>query len=301
MIANLLSSGRAVVSDSIPHKTLVSVAQMAKKKTETVVVTWRVKEALRRRLEAAAARNEVSVNNEITRRIEESFTRTGLAGLAENVDRLSTIYERARASDEMLGRYRDFAQKCLELARLNHDPKTKLTMLSLANAWLALAARASGGSPTSDDAALGLDDASAPAETDEEWQARLRASADELLENAERSDARSAHDLGAEPREWDTRSVARSAARSRPRARQPHNETDEQRQARLRATAEGYRRNAKRHEARGAHDKAAEAREYADELERDARAAPQGQARSVSDQEPELPMPRQKGRTRPVK
>src|SRR6516162_4850884 len=105
MIANLLSSGRAVVSDSIPHKTLVSVAQMAKKKTETVVVTWRVKEALRRRLEAAAARNEVSVNNEITRRIEESFTRTGLAGLAENVDRLSTIYERARASDEMLGRY----------------------------------------------------------------------------------------------------------------------------------------------------------------------------------------------------
>jgi hypothetical protein len=131
----------------------------------------------------------------------------------------------------------------------------------------------------------------APAETDEERQARLRASADELLKNAKcRNDARGARDLGAEPREWDTR--ARST-------REPSDETNEQRQARLRATAEGFRRNAKRHEARGAHDKAAEAREWADKLGRDARALTQEQAprqpRSVSDQEPELPMPRQKG------
>ena len=133
----------------------------------------------------------------------------------------------------------------------------------------------------------------APAETDEERQARLRASADELLKNAKfRNDARGARDLGAEPREWDTRAPSvpprRATARSRLLGRELlEPETDEQWQARLRATAEGFRRNAKRHEARGAHDKAAEARERADQLERE--------ARSVSDQEPELPMPRQKG------
>jgi hypothetical protein len=88
----------------------------------------------------------------------------------------------------------------------------------------------------------------------------------------------------------------RGTARSRlPWAREPDDETDEQRQARLRATAEGFRRNAKRHHARGAHDKAAQAREWADELERAPGALTQGQAphqpRSVSDQEPKLPIP----------
>ena len=56
---------------------------MVKKKTETVVVTWRVKEALRRRLEAAAAHNEVSVNNDSVfqterHRYSESYWRSRL-------------------------------------------------------------------------------------------------------------------------------------------------------------------------------------------------------------------------------
>jgi hypothetical protein len=61
---------------------------MAKKKTETVVVTWRVKEALRRRLESAATHNEISVNAEITRRIEESFSRESLVDLQDKVQKL---------------------------------------------------------------------------------------------------------------------------------------------------------------------------------------------------------------------
>jgi hypothetical protein len=271
--------------------------QMVKKKTETVVVTWRVKEALRRRLETAAAHNEVSVNNEITRRIEESFTRAELASVAESADRLSALYEQVRVSHEQMGRFRLNGEQCLKLSQRTHDPTAKLALLAMAEAWLSLATKHQRRT------ALDLDDAlapPAPAETNEQRQARLRALADELLEKAERSDARSAHDLGAEPREWDTRSVARSAARSMQRARGLPDETDEQRQARLRATAEGFRRNAKRHEARGAHDKTAQAREWADELERAATALNQGQApqqpRSVSDQEPELPMQRQKRR-----
>ena len=64
---------------------------MAKKKTETVVVTWRVKEALRRRLESAATHNEISVNAEITRRIEESFDRAGLINIRDQIEGLINI------------------------------------------------------------------------------------------------------------------------------------------------------------------------------------------------------------------
>src|SRR5262249_28318645 len=112
---------------------------MAKKKTETVVVTWRVKEALRRRLETAAAHNEVSVNNEITRRIEESCTGAELASFAESGDRLSALYERARVSEEQMGRFRVHAEECLKLARAANDPD-KLKLLNIAHAWLNLAA-----------------------------------------------------------------------------------------------------------------------------------------------------------------
>src|SRR5262249_4658625 len=98
---------------------------MAKKKTETVVVTWRVKEALRRMLEAAAAHNEVSVNNEITRRIEESFTRAELANFAESTERLSALYKQARASEERMERYRECAKQCIEMAQSANDPNSK--------------------------------------------------------------------------------------------------------------------------------------------------------------------------------
>ena len=63
----------------------------------------------------------------------------------------------------------------------------------------------------------------------------------------------------------------------------------------LRSTAEGYRRSAERHEARGAYDKAAQMmRELADKLERDVRELTLGQeSRSVPYEEAEAPMPRQ--------
>src|SRR5262249_451837 len=125
---------------------------MAKKKTETVVVTWRVKEALRRRLETAAAHNEVSVNAEITRRIEESFSRSELTGLTENVYRLCTLYERALVSEEVAGRFSDNAKKCLELAQPLNDPECKLILLEMANSWLRLAAQRA----APDDVDLGL-------------------------------------------------------------------------------------------------------------------------------------------------
>jgi hypothetical protein len=187
---------------------------MAKKKTETVVVTWRVKEALRRRLEVAAAHNEVSVNAEITRRMEESFTRAELASLTENVDRLSALYVHTRLLSKLVERNRLYAEKCLQLVRTFNDSESKLNLLNLAKGWLDLAAQKSASNPTSDDTALDLADAlapPAPAETDEERQTRLRALADDLRKNAERrSDARGAHDLAAEQREWDTRSIPSS-------------------------------------------------------------------------------------------
>jgi hypothetical protein len=112
-----------------------------RKKTETVMITWRAKEALRRRLEAAAKHNEVSVNAEITRRIEESFTRAEQASLTENVDRLfAGLFQRVRASSEAIEGYRKNAEECRQLAEQSNDLRAKTGMLSLADAWLRLAA-----------------------------------------------------------------------------------------------------------------------------------------------------------------
>jgi hypothetical protein len=54
---------------------------MPRKPTETVQVNLRVKEALRRRLAAAAAKREVSLNYEMTSRLEASFENTALRSL----------------------------------------------------------------------------------------------------------------------------------------------------------------------------------------------------------------------------
>jgi hypothetical protein len=47
----------------------------------TVQVNARIKETLRRKLEAAAKEHQVSFNRELTRRLEESFQREPLDGL----------------------------------------------------------------------------------------------------------------------------------------------------------------------------------------------------------------------------
>jgi len=155
---------------------------MAKKKTETVVVTWRVKEALRRRLEAAAADNEVSVNAEITRRIEESFARTDLTAFYENTSRRAALLGLAMAWDR--------------LAAEEENKEKAKSMSRTADRLIWMAEDKEPGLPIPP---------RVPAETNEERQARLRAAHDDLLKNAERSDARSADDAG--QREWDTRSV----------------------------------------------------------------------------------------------
>jgi predicted HicB family RNase H-like nuclease len=46
---------------------------MARKSTETVAITLRIREELRRKLEGAAKRNDVSLNAEMANRLEASF------------------------------------------------------------------------------------------------------------------------------------------------------------------------------------------------------------------------------------
>jgi predicted transcriptional regulator len=72
--------------------------QMAKRKrTDIVKLQLRIREGLRGRLESAAKNQERSLNSEIVARLEESFRRSELASLTENVDRLSALHERTRA------------------------------------------------------------------------------------------------------------------------------------------------------------------------------------------------------------
>src|SRR5215469_12704337 len=67
---------------------------MAKrKKTDIVPLMLRLREELRGRLESAAKNQERSLNSEIVARLEESFRRTELASLTENVRELSSFRE----------------------------------------------------------------------------------------------------------------------------------------------------------------------------------------------------------------
>ena len=65
---------------------------MAKrKKTDIVQFKLRIREGLRGRLESAAKNQERSLNSEIVARLEESFRRSELASLTENVRELSSL------------------------------------------------------------------------------------------------------------------------------------------------------------------------------------------------------------------
>jgi 16S rRNA C967 or C1407 C5-methylase (RsmB/RsmF family) len=67
---------------------------MAKrKKTDIVPLMLRLREELRGRLESAAKNQERSLNSEIVARLEESFRRSELASLTENVRALSSFRE----------------------------------------------------------------------------------------------------------------------------------------------------------------------------------------------------------------
>jgi Arc-like DNA binding domain len=109
--------------------------QMAKRKrTDIVKLQLRIREGLRGRLESAAKNQERSLNSEIVARLEESFRRSELASLTENVDRLSAVYEGARAllarvsSSPALGEWVIREREARQKARALPDQEPELPM-----------------------------------------------------------------------------------------------------------------------------------------------------------------------------
>jgi len=74
---------------------------MARKSTEMVALTLRIREQLRRKLERAAERNNASLNAEMANRLERSFQKEAEADLATQVDILRA--ENARLSKSLQG------------------------------------------------------------------------------------------------------------------------------------------------------------------------------------------------------
>src|SRR5262249_21179308 len=74
---------------------------MARKSTEMVALTLRIREQLRRKLERASERNNTSLNAEMANRLEASFQKEAEADLAEQVDILRA--ENARLSKSLQG------------------------------------------------------------------------------------------------------------------------------------------------------------------------------------------------------
>lgn len=67
---------------------------MPRKPTDTIQVNLRIKEALRRRLEAAAKQHDVSLNGEMINRLVASFDRADLitlSGVTERIKRAANL------------------------------------------------------------------------------------------------------------------------------------------------------------------------------------------------------------------
>jgi hypothetical protein len=67
---------------------------MPRKPTDTIQVNLRIKEALRRRLEAAAKKRDVSLNFEMVDRLKESFDRADLTSLSGVTTKIALASER---------------------------------------------------------------------------------------------------------------------------------------------------------------------------------------------------------------
>ena len=73
---------------------------MTRKRTDTAQLKLRIREALRRRLEQAAKKRDVSLNFEMTSRLTESFDREALRTIDAVASNLENVWERfARESE----------------------------------------------------------------------------------------------------------------------------------------------------------------------------------------------------------
>jgi hypothetical protein len=74
-----------------------------RKPAETVQVNLRMKEVMRRRLDQAAKKHGVSLNAEMMRRLEESFTQEEQRSLKEVTKRLELVAESLVSSAPKIG------------------------------------------------------------------------------------------------------------------------------------------------------------------------------------------------------
>jgi hypothetical protein len=69
---------------------------MARKPSETVQTSFRIKEGLRRQIEQAAIRRGVSFNTEISMRMKESFDHEALLTIVQAAHEMQEMVERSR-------------------------------------------------------------------------------------------------------------------------------------------------------------------------------------------------------------
>jgi hypothetical protein len=114
----------AIISFVIPPN-LRRRVPMARKPTEIVPTSLRIRESLRRRVEQAAAQRAVSFNYELTSRVQDSFDREDERALAAIVRDLSQIEERIGKRQHALEMQGDLirASENLIAANKQQDPE----------------------------------------------------------------------------------------------------------------------------------------------------------------------------------
>jgi hypothetical protein len=86
---------------------------MARKPSDIVQPNLRIREDLRRRLEAAAKQHGVSINREMTDRLVASFDRTDLTTLSRVAADMERVAERIKRAENLMHYARETADRVL--------------------------------------------------------------------------------------------------------------------------------------------------------------------------------------------
>jgi hypothetical protein len=108
---------------------------MRRKQNETVQVNLRIKEELRRKLEAAAKEHQVSLNQEIRERLEESLERKAkqsLQGIASDMDRNWARFRELFLVEGLISTLEEtnkILERMIEVENAKEDPDPELSKL----------------------------------------------------------------------------------------------------------------------------------------------------------------------------
>jgi Arc-like DNA binding domain len=116
---------------------------LPRKPADVAHINFRIREHLRRKLEAEAKRHQVSLNSEMHSRLEQSFEATPVAKIQQDIDRQITLMETAWLRFDVTPTFLALVDQ-LTTKILNHGVRDELGRELSGSAWVEFGRELSG-------------------------------------------------------------------------------------------------------------------------------------------------------------